>query len=228
LDIRLPENGFELVYKGVFPMSSLDFSSYFAAAEAAGVEVLLPIIASDSGIPFVKEYYDRQSPLFVQGLISTASLPESWMLTDGKCEHMIVTAQEIVAGYPLTSTTLPTRDAYLDRWGESIRSGLAYDIMRFILPDALERAGTIETEVVIEALEKTSIETSTVENFVFTKSHCSLTGENANNPDASYRLSMLFQWQNGEMVPVYPQRIMEEAGAYYTFPDWPGPWDDLD
>jgi len=227
LDIILPENGFELVYKGVFPMSCIDFSSYFAAAEDAGVEVLLPIIASDSGIPFIKEYTDRQSPLFVQGLISTGSLPESWTQTAGKCEYIIVAAQEMVAGYPLTSKTLPTRDAYLDRWGESIKSGLAFDIMRFILPDAIKRAGSIETEAVIEALEKTSIETSTVENFVFTKSHCSLTGENPNDPEADYRLSMLFQWQNGELVPVYPKKIMEEAGATYLFPPWPGPWDNI-
>jgi branched-chain amino acid transport system substrate-binding protein len=228
LDIRLPENGFELVYKGVFPMRSLDFSSYFAAAEAAEVEVLLPLIASDSGIPFIKEYHDRQSPILVQGLIVTASSPEGWTMTDGKCENIILAAGEMVAGYPITSKTLPTRDAYLDRWGESITSGLAYDLMRFILPDAIERAGTLETEAVIEALEKTSIETSTVENFVFTKSHCALTGENPNNPDASYRLSLLFQWQNGNLVPVYPQRIMEEAGATYKFPPWPGPWHELD
>jgi len=228
LDIRLPENGFELVYKGVFPMSSLDFSSYFAAAEAAGVEVLLPLIASDSGIPFVKEYYERESPLLVQGLISMAARPESWTMTDGKCEYIIVVANEMTVGYPVTSTTLPTRDAYFDRWGESIGPGTPYDLMRFILPDAIERAGTLETEAVIEALEKTSIETSTVENFVFTKSHCALTGENPNNPEASYMLSLLFQWQNGELLPVYPQRIMEEAGATYKFPPWPGPWDELD
>ena len=26
-------------------------------------------------------------------------------------------------------------------------------------------------------------------------------------------------------VPVYPQEIMEEAGATYTYPPWSGPWD---
>jgi hypothetical protein len=48
---------------------------------------------------------------------------------------------------------------------------LAYDILRFILPDAIERAGIIETDAVIEALEQTSIETSQARNFVFTESH---------------------------------------------------------
>ena len=55
-----------------------------------------------------------------------------------------------------------------------------------------------------------------------------MTGENPGNPEADFSLVMLFQWQNGEMVPVYPKKIMDEAGATYLFPDWHGPWDDLD
>ena len=48
------------------------------------------------------------------------------------------------------------------------------------------------------------------------------------DPDEEYMLVLLFQWQNGEMLPVYPKQVMEEVGATLTFPDWPGPWDDLD
>jgi hypothetical protein len=125
---------------------------------------------------------------------------------------------------------LPTREAYYNRWGEfaPLSSVFAYDILRFILFDAIQRAGTIETEAVIEALEKTSIETSNARNFVFTTAHSAMMGENLIDPDEDYLLILLFQWQNGEMVPVYPKKIMEEAGATYTFPDWAGPWDDLD
>lgn len=50
-------------------------------------------------------------------------------------------------------------------------------------------------------------------------------GENPNDPDADYWLVIAFQWQNGKQVPVYPKKIMEEAGVTYKFPDWSGPWD---
>ena len=41
--------------------------------------------------------------------------------------------------------------------------------------------------------------------------------------------AIVFQWQaDGKRVPIYPPEAMEEAGASYTFPDWSGPWDDLD
>jgi branched-chain amino acid transport system substrate-binding protein len=203
----------------------VDFSSYFANAEAAGVEVLVPLILGEGGIPFCKEYYDRQSPIAVlMGNNYLASDPRGWEWTDRKCNHMAFVTVPITAGYPLTSKTLQTRDAYMNRWGEDITWGAAnnYDIIRFILTDAIERAGTIDTDAVIEALEETSVETSNERNFAFTPSHCIMYEK-----DQDYYSVMVFQWQNGMQVPVYPKSIMEEAGASYTFPDWPGPWDNI-
>jgi branched-chain amino acid transport system substrate-binding protein len=230
LDYVLPElYGFDLVYKGAFPPSTFDFSSYFATAETAGVEIMVPLISARAGaIPFVKEYSDRQSPMVIYGgfLGGGVSDPEGWEITDGKCEYISVSSFPIVAGFPLTSKTIPDREAYTNRWGEIpiVFAGNAYNVLRYILPDAIERAGTIETEAVIEALETTSIETTDARDFVFTSSHDLMMGENPNNPDADYMLAMLFQWIDGKQVPVYPEKIMEEAGATYTYPDWPGPW----
>ena len=230
LDNFLPENGFDLVYKGKFPLGTVDFSSYFAAAEATGVEVMIPMIVMDGGIPFVKEYYDRQSPMVVfGGLDILVSGPDGWEWTDGKCNHMSFSEYPTTTGYPFTTKTLQTRDAYMSRWGEAIKIGAAvvYDGIRFILADAIERAGTIDTDAVIEALEKTSIETSNARNFVFTPSHGVMMGKDANDPNADYSIVLGFQWQDGVQVPVDPLKIMQEAGATLTFPDWPGPWDNI-
>ena len=178
----------------------------------------------------MKEYNNRQSPMVVHGgILLSASEPESWDVTGGKCDYVTVATFPIVAGYPLTSKTLPAREAYINRWGTipGWRAAQCYDTLRFILPDSIERAGTIETEAVIKALEEAIIETTSAKNFVFTSSHDLMMGENPNNPDADYQLVMYFQWQDGEMVPVYPEKIMEEAGATYMFPDWPGPWDEI-
>ncbi len=229
LDYVLPAAyGFDVVYRGSFPLGTVDFSSYFAAAEAAEVEVLLPLIRGDSGIPFVKEWYDRQSPMFIfGGALLLTGVPESWDWTGGKCEDVVTAAMPISIGYPLTAKTLPTREAYRNRWDETpqLVGAAAYDALRFILSDAINRAQTIETSKVIESLEETSIETSQARNFVFTSSHDVMMGENPNDPDMDYTLVMLFQWQNGELVPVYPEKIMEEARVTLTFPDWLGPWD---
>ena len=230
LDYLLPNvYDFDLVYKGTFPPhDTFDFSSYFAAAEAAGTEILIPLIIYDGAIPFVKEYHDRQSPMVVYGgALAPVSLEEGWDWTEGKCEHMTIFALPVTAGYPLTSKTIPMRDAFISRWGETPNAGgaAAYDALRFILYDALNKAGTTETDEVIEALEETSIETSLARNFVFTESHDVMYGEGTNDPNDDNIIATLFQWQNGELIPIYPKKIMEEAGATYTFPDWLGPWD---
>jgi hypothetical protein len=101
----------------------------------------------------------------------------------------------------------------------------AYDTLRFILFNALERAQTTEAEAVISALEQTSVETSLARDFVFTESHDLMGSKNINNPDEDYVVGMMFQWQNGSLVFMTPQKIKDEIGATYMFPPWPGAWD---
>jgi branched-chain amino acid transport system substrate-binding protein len=110
--------------------------------------------------------------------------------------------------------------------GPDAFAAAAYDTVRFILPDAIKRAGTTETDAVIEALEKTDVETSMAKRFIFTSSHDVMIGEaGPNRPEEEYMLVLMFQWQNGSLMPVYPKDVMQEAGVTYTFPDWAGPWD---
>jgi branched-chain amino acid transport system substrate-binding protein len=174
----------------------------------------------------VKEYSSRQSPMILFGNIQSVSESEDWELTEGACEYITINMYPPKGNYPLTSKTIPFRDAYLSRWNTTeVGSGAFYDAVRYILPDAIERAGTIETDAVIEALEATSIETSLARNFKFTSDHDILVGENPDDPDNDHYIAIYFQWQDGNLIPVYPKKIMEEARATFMFPDWPGPWD---
>ena len=226
----LPEvYGFDIVYNVKCPLRNIDFTSYFAAAEAAGVEILYPLITGDNGIALVQEWHDRESPFVLWGVVPAAQELSFWDLTDGKCEHLGIVSVPVTTGYPLTSETTPFRNAYIDRWGEvpAPISAANYDAVRFILFDAIERAGTTETDAVVTALEDTDVETSMARRFAFTSDHDVMVGEAGwGNVEEDYMLLLFFQWQaDGKMVPVYPSGIMEEAGATYTYPDWPGPWD---
>jgi branched-chain amino acid transport system substrate-binding protein len=218
----LPENhGFELVWSGETVPGTVDFTSYFAAAEAAGAEVLITLFGASETIPFAKEYHDRQSPMVIWGYNVQAGIIDYWESTDEKCEYTTFNMNGIMAGYPVTNKTLATREALLNRWSEiALGAGCAtYDALRFVLVDAVERAGTTETEAVMKALEETNVVTSNSNNLEFSSSHEVLIR-------ADSAQGFMFQWQaDGALVPVYPKEIMEEAGATYTFPDWPGPWD---
>jgi hypothetical protein len=179
----------------------------------------------------VKEWHDRESPFVVRGSITLAQDSNFWELTEGKCEYISFTGLPVMAGYPLTNKTIPTREAYLERWGTKIPSApavAAYDGLRFILPDAIRRAGTTETEAVVRALEVTDVETSMARHFVFTASHDIFIGSaGPNKPQENYLLVSNFQFQeNGSQVLIYPVQLMKETGATYMFPPWQGPWGD--
>ena len=220
----LTELGMDVVHTAVIPYDTIDFTGYFVQAESRGAEIIIPYIsAASSGVQFVKEYATRESPTVIWNLPYMAT-PDSWETTGGACNFITSGIKAVVAGYPLTSHVIPLREAYLERWGEPLWApfiAFAYDVVRFILPDAIKRAGTIETDAVIEALEQTELEeTSLHRNLVFTSSHDRLITVIEDHMGNTH-----FQWQNGEQAVVYPRELMVDAGATYIFPDWPGPWD---
>jgi branched-chain amino acid transport system substrate-binding protein len=231
LDEFLPTYDLDIVYRGIIPPATTDFTSSFAAIEASGAEILVPIIVTQTGSFLISEWYNRQSPVVVWGYITMAMDAGFWQLTEGTCDSVSFVGLPIIGGYPLTNKTVPSREALIERWG-ALKTGAAamvYDVVRFILPDAIRRAGTTETEAVIKALEETDVETSCARRFVFTQSHDIMVASAASSSSGDiYMLVCMFQWQNGTQVPVYPKEILNEAGASYTFPDWHGPWDDLD
>ena len=230
LNETLPQHGFQIVYSNLISREITDFTSYFAAIEASGAEILVPYITGGAGTAFVKEWHERQSPMVVWGVLTEAGNTNFWTVTEGKCDTVVFPGSPTVSGYPLTNKTIPTREAYIQRWGEapSITAAGPYDALRFILPDAIKRAGTIETEAVIKALENTNVETSSARHFVFTSSHdIMFRFENSFELDEDYIVALDFQWQNGTQVPVSPEAIMKEAGATYKYPAWEGPWNTL-
>lgn len=232
LNSTLPQYGFDIVYSGAVLVTATDFTSQFAQIEASGAEILVPIIVTQAGTFFVKEWAERQSPFVVWGILPMVQNSNSWNLTEGKCEYVSSNGLPVAAMYPWTTKTLATGAAFTQRWGEppSDIAAAAYDTVRFILPDAIKRAGTIETEAVIKTLETTDVETSMARHFVFTSSHdATWSFADPNNPAAplseEHGMYMTFQWQNGTQMPVYPKEIMKEAGATYKFPPWHGSWD---
>jgi len=226
----LPQHGFDVVYSGTVLVSATDFTSQFAAIEASGAEILVPVMVTQQGTFFVEEWYERQSPFVIWGILPTVQNSNTWNWTEGKCEFVASSGMPVVAGYPWTNKSLPTRAAFIQRWGEypSDVAVAAYDTVRFILPDAIKSAGTTETQGVIKTLETTDVETSMARHFVFTSSHdMMMTFADPNNPaalDEGHVMYMTFQWQNGTQIPVYPEEIMEAEGSGYRYPPWKGPW----
>jgi len=93
LNQALPDYGFEIVYNDLYTFGTTDFTSYFAAIEASGAEILVPFILTPAGIPFIKEWYDRQSPFVVWGQLLMATYSNFWEVTEGKCDAVSFAAK---------------------------------------------------------------------------------------------------------------------------------------
>jgi branched-chain amino acid transport system substrate-binding protein len=228
LEDQLPKLGFQIVYRSIFSTSTTDFTSYFAQAEAANTQILFTLLPSiPKSVPLVNEWCDRQSPMVLCGSIYGVPDPTFWNTTSGKTNYVLSLASAVILGYPLTDKTIPVRDAFQARWGVSMKAGAAaaYDIVKYLLTDAINRAGTTETEAVIKTLETVNVDTVLAKGFEFTHNHdIFIDSAGMTSTSQSNMLLIIAQWQNGAEVPVFPETLKTSAGATYKFPPWPGPW----
>jgi branched-chain amino acid transport system substrate-binding protein len=97
------------------------------------------------------------------------------------------------------------------RWGEDARvsigaigCGAAYDSV-YILADAIKRAGTLEPEAVVGALEKTDM-SGVVGRIRFAKDHQVIYGFDPKET----ALGCVYQWKKpGKRVVIFPEGVAE-------------------
>jgi len=228
LDSELPKFGFQIVYHTFFSPSTIDFTSYFAQAEASGAQILFVLLPSvPKSFPLINEWYDRQSPMLICGSIYGVPDPTFWNTTSAKTNCVLSLSSAVVLGYPLTDKTIPVREAYQTRWGVTMTAGAAaaYDTVKYLLTDAINRAGTTESNAVIKTLETANIDTVLAKGFQFTSNHDILIDAlGMTSLSQSNLLFIVAQWQNGVLVPIFPESLRIAAGANLKYPPWNGPW----
>jgi branched-chain amino acid transport system substrate-binding protein len=228
LESELPKFGYQIVYRAIFPASTTDFTSYFAQAEAANTQILFVIEVSGAGCAaIVNEWSDRQSPMLLCGDLSVATVPSFWNTTSGNAEFMLAKSTGLSISYPITSQTASARDSFLARWGVGMNelSASAYDVVKFFLADAITRAGTTDTDMVIKALETINVDTVLSNDFRFTSDHdIYVAASGMMNLSETTLLYIVVQWQNGVQVPIFPDSLRKAVGGTLQYPPWQGPW----
>jgi branched-chain amino acid transport system substrate-binding protein len=225
---ELPKLGYQIVYRALFAPSTMDFTSYFAQAETAKTQILFVIQTTVPGCAaIVNEWHNRQSPMLLCGDMMGVPDYTFWNITSGNTEFAITKNVGLSLLYPITKETNAVRDAFLARWGQPMRatSASAYDVVKFFLAGAINRAGTTETDAVIKALEGTNVDTVLTNDFRFTSNHdIYVEASGMMNLSKTTMLYIVIQWQNGVQVPIFPESLRIAAGATLKYPPWSGPW----
>lgn len=201
--------GWEVVAIDTYPNGSTDFSEGLKKAREKKAQVILPIFdMPESGI-LVKQWNAMNVPALLCGFISPMVGPSAWVRFDGKIAGSLNVIFEL--GNVPSSTFKPAENfynAYRTRYGKEIEAGHgpapAYESV-YILAEAIERAGSLEPNKLVQAIEKTD-RLGSMGRIRFHRGHQVIFGE---DPQTE-ALACVIQWtKEGHRRIVYPPSIAE-------------------
>lgn len=153
--------GWTIVGQESFPTGTSDYSSTLMKVRASGAQVILPIFDMPQSGILVKQWNAMKVPCLMAGFISPLAGPGGWKTFDQKIAGAINSIFEM--GSAISSPKVPKsvafQEAYQKHFGAPIEAGHgpgpAYDSV-YILAEAIERAGTVDSDAVVAELIKTN------------------------------------------------------------------------
>jgi len=201
----------------VYPTGSTDFSMGLLKARREKAQVIIICMDMPESSILLKQWYDMKIKALPFGsIIAAAEQPGFWDATEGKGEYTL--ANVVNAGNaPSNATpwTMKFVEAYKKRWGlepEGYGTSTSY-MGPYILKDAIERAGSLDPDAVVAALEKTNMVGVYGRIKFDPKSHQVVPSL---DPEKGV-VGTIFQWQAGKRVVVFPPKI---AMGEIMLPPW--------
>jgi branched-chain amino acid transport system substrate-binding protein len=201
----------------VYPTGASDFSMGLLKARREKAEVIIICMDMPESSILLKQWYDMKVAALPFGsVIAAAEQPGFWAATGGKGEYCL--ANVVNAGNaPSNATpwTMKFVNAYKARWGlepEGYGTSSSY-MAPYVLKDAIERAGSLEPDAVIAALEKTDMMGVYGRIRFDPKSHQVIPSLDPKEG----AVGTIFQWQAGKRVVVFPKSI---AMGEIQLPPW--------
>ena len=152
--------GYEIVGIESYPTGSSDFSAALAKAKIAQAGVIMPIFdMAQSGI-LPKQWQSMRIPALIAGFMSPMNGPGAWKTFEGKIGGTINVNFEIGSAIcpQKYEPTMKFCEAYLKKFGQPLEGGHgaapSYDAV-YILAEAIERAGTLDADKLVEEIKKT-------------------------------------------------------------------------
>jgi branched-chain amino acid transport system substrate-binding protein len=211
------EKGWQVLGKEVYPTGTTDFSVGLLKAKKENAQVILIWMDMPETSILLKQWYDMKVPAIPYGtIISAAEEPGFWKATEGKGEYCM--ASVVNAGNApskATAWTMKFVDAYKKKWGlepEGYGTSSSYMAV-YTLKDAIERAGSLDSDKVVAALEKTDLMGVYGRIKFNPKNHQVIPSVDPTEG----AVGTIFQWQKGKRVVVFPPKI---AMGEVKLPPW--------
>jgi branched-chain amino acid transport system substrate-binding protein len=211
------ERGWEVLGTEIYPTGTTDYSVGLLKAKKENAQVILIWMDMPETSILLKQWYDMKVPAIPYGtIISAAEEPGFWKATEGKGEFCM--ASVVNAGNcpsKATPWTMKFVKAYQKKYGlepEGYGTSSSYMAV-YVLKDAIERAGSLDSDAVVAALEKTDLMGVYGRIKFDPKSHQVIPSIDPNEG----AVGTIFQWQAGKRVVVFPPKI---AMGEVKLPPW--------
>ncbi|RPJ73147.1 MAG: ABC transporter substrate-binding protein [Desulfobacteraceae bacterium] len=211
------EKGWNVTGLEIYPTGATDFSMGLLKAKNSKTDIINIWMDMPESAILLKQWFDMKVPALPFGsTLAAAEQPGFWKATDGKGEFTLCNVVN-AGNAPSNATpwTMKFFDAYAKRWGvepEGLGSSSSYMAV-YVLKDAIERAGSLDPDKVVTALEATEVAGVYGRLRFDPKSHQVIP---ANDPKEG-AVGSILQWQAGKRVVVYPKSI---AMGEIKLPPW--------
>jgi len=208
MDKWFKANGWTVVGFEKYPTGAGDFSAGLMKAKSGGAQVILPIFDMPTSGTLLKQWKSMRIPALMAGFISPLIGTKAWDTfgddIDGSLNVVFELGHVPVKAYPPSTKFY---DAYKKRYKEEVQAGHgvsgAYDAV-YVLVNAIEKAGTLDSDKVADILEKTDM-VGSVGRIKFSAGHQLQFGS---DPKTA-AVAPVFQWRKGKRVEVYPESIAD-------------------
>ena len=196
----IPSEAVEIVGKWVISRKASDVTAEMSAIKAAKPHIILNCVSGPAGIPMSKTWGELKMPAILIGANIPGMGLAHWKATNGMCNYEIT--MQTIGRVEITDKTIPFYDSIVKKYNKtpSYIAVDAYDAV-YVIKDAVERAGTLKTNKVITAIEKTDLKGAMGRINFFPKDH---KWPHDLLWKAGYVTWVSTQWRDGKINTVWP------------------------
>ena len=211
------KKGWNVTGLEIYPTGATDFSMGLLKAKKTNTEIINIWMDMPESAILLKQWYEMKIPALPFGsTLAAAEQPGFWKATGGKGEYTLCNVVN-AGNAPSNATpwTMEFYNAYTNKWGvepEGLGTSSSYMAV-YVLKDAIERAGSLDSDKVITELEKTDIMGVYGRLRFDPKSHQVIP---STDPEKG-AVGSILQWQDGNRIVVYPKSI---ATGSIQLPPW--------
>jgi branched-chain amino acid transport system substrate-binding protein len=219
VETKAPGMGLEVVGAWRPSATASDVTAELSAIKASGAQIIFQSVSGTMGSVLGKQWGELKIPAALVGGAAIACVKTFWDATGGYGNYSSTMIG--IGPAKLSEKTMPFWNAYLKAFDDFPGYvSVTYDAV-YVLKEAIERAGTIDSDKVVTELEKTDYKGAYGRMVFYPRDH-QFPHDLRFGP--GYNTWVVNQWRGpGKVVVVWPyewQGVKYEGSEKYLLPPW--------